>query len=177
MNESALPGPIPIFPLAQRRVTPPSAQTEMSAANQSDAHHFAQTTHQSAYPAGASTSELPTRSRSPSRSPPASETTAHDGEHPALAQKQEHHSDEGSSKSDDPPKYAYGFWSPEIADARKQYIKMSILSCLLIIVALLGVLSIYWGALWKSSELVHNLHGYIVDFDGGEIGTCELILH
>ncbi|KAH9993944.1 hypothetical protein BJV77DRAFT_1066938 [Russula vinacea] len=41
---------------------------------------------------------------------------------------------------------------------------------LLIIIFLLAVLSIYWGALWQTPAHTHNLNNWVVDFDGGEVG-------
>lgn len=30
----------------------------------------------------------------------------------------------------------------------------------------------YWGALWKTSVLLHQLNAWIIDFDGGPIGAA-----
>ncbi|KAH9998533.1 hypothetical protein BJV74DRAFT_767839 [Russula compacta] len=59
---------------------------------------------------------------------------------------------------------------PATAAARKIYIRILTLIGVLLVVVLLSVLSIYWGALWQTSTRVHNLNGWVVDFDGSEVG-------
>lgn len=59
---------------------------------------------------------------------------------------------------------------PATAAARKTYITILASKVLLIIVFLLSVLSIYWGALWQTPAHTHNLNNWVVDFDGGEVG-------
>ena len=89
---------------------------------------------------------------------------------------------------------------PATAAARKIYIKILASRGVIIIVFLLSVLSIYWGALWQTPVHVHNLNCWVVvssishdsrdvlatrcatlmyamfmplplqDFDGGEVG-------
>ncbi|KAG9316719.1 hypothetical protein JVU11DRAFT_2779 [Chiua virens] len=58
------------------------------------------------------------------------------------------------------------------ATARKIWLKISIAAVGLLIFIILGILSIYWAALGRSFGNVHNLSGYVVDFDRGEIGQA-----
>ncbi|KAI0268702.1 hypothetical protein BC834DRAFT_821175 [Gloeopeniophorella convolvens] len=59
---------------------------------------------------------------------------------------------------------------PATAAARKVYIKIISSITFLIIIFVLAALSIYWGALWKTPSHVHKLNGWIVDFDGAQVG-------
>ncbi|KAF8274530.1 hypothetical protein EI94DRAFT_1768739 [Lactarius quietus] len=56
------------------------------------------------------------------------------------------------------------------AAARKRYTIILTLASFVIIVFAMGVLSIYWGSLWRSATLVHHLNGWVVDFDGSDVG-------
>ena len=51
---------------------------------------------------------------------------------------------------------------PATATARKKYIVILASKGLLIIIFLLSVLSIYWGALWQTPVHVHNLNNWVV---------------
>ncbi|KAI0063579.1 hypothetical protein BV25DRAFT_385006 [Artomyces pyxidatus] len=74
----------------------------------------------------------------------------------------------------DLPWFTEGYWSSDTATAmaRKIYTKIMLIFTLLIIITVLTVLPIYWGALWQTTTHVHNLHGWVVDFDGGAIGQA-----
>ncbi|KAG2150475.1 hypothetical protein DEU56DRAFT_780199 [Suillus clintonianus] len=61
---------------------------------------------------------------------------------------------------------------PETTAARNGWLKISILGVLVLFVMIWGVLPIYWAALGRSSNNIHNLSGFVVDFDGGEIGQA-----
>ncbi|KAF9478431.1 hypothetical protein BDN70DRAFT_808791 [Pholiota conissans] len=64
---------------------------------------------------------------------------------------------------------------PEVAKARMIYVKSYVSGLVLVILTIFGVFSIYWGSLWKVPA--HSMRGWIVDFDGGDIGqtvTVEL---
>ncbi|KAG1802704.1 uncharacterized protein HD556DRAFT_1331824 [Suillus plorans] len=61
---------------------------------------------------------------------------------------------------------------PATSSARKGWLKISIFGVLVLFVMIWGVLPIYWAALGRSYNNVHNLSGYVVDFDGGEIGQA-----
>jgi hypothetical protein len=69
--------------------------------------------------------------------------------------------------------FSKGFFDkdPITSKARADYLKIVVASTLFVTIAIWTVLSIYWGALWKSVELTHHLDGWVVDFDGGEIGS------
>jgi hypothetical protein len=51
---------------------------------------------------------------------------------------------------------------PATIAARKVYILILASRGVLIILLVLSVLSIYWGALWQTPRHVHNLHGWVV---------------
>ncbi|KAF8809225.1 hypothetical protein BYT27DRAFT_7094861 [Phlegmacium glaucopus] len=57
---------------------------------------------------------------------------------------------------------------PEVTRARNIYLKAYIGGLFTIILAVFAVFPIYWGSLWKVPA--HPLTGWIVDFDGGNIG-------
>ncbi|KAI0305594.1 hypothetical protein B0F90DRAFT_1624843 [Multifurca ochricompacta] len=59
---------------------------------------------------------------------------------------------------------------PATAAARKVYIVILTSRGILLILFIFSVLSIYWGALWQTPTHVYNLNGWVVDFDGGEVG-------
>ncbi|KAG2078806.1 hypothetical protein BDR04DRAFT_997002 [Suillus decipiens] len=61
---------------------------------------------------------------------------------------------------------------PATSAARKGWLKISIFGVLVLFVMIWGVLPIYWAALGRSYNNIHNLSGYVVDFDGGEIGQA-----
>ncbi|KAH8822364.1 hypothetical protein DL96DRAFT_1714692 [Flagelloscypha sp. PMI_526] len=58
---------------------------------------------------------------------------------------------------------------PEATIRRKMYLKTFLGGMVGITIAMLSIFSIYWGALYQIP--VHNLSGWIVDFDGGLIGN------
>lgn len=55
-----------------------------------------------------------------------------------------------------------------LSTARSIYLKIVLGATSLIVVLIFSVFSIYWGSLWKIPA--HNLHGWVVDFDGGMVG-------
>lgn len=57
---------------------------------------------------------------------------------------------------------------PSLSTARSIYLKIVLGATSLIVVLIFSVFSIYWGSLWKIPA--HNLHGWVVDFDGGMVG-------
>ncbi|KAF8153412.1 hypothetical protein B0H34DRAFT_800617 [Crassisporium funariophilum] len=59
---------------------------------------------------------------------------------------------------------------PEVAKARAIYLKAYIGGTILTILVIFAVFSIYWGSLWKVPA--HPLEGWIVDFDGGQVGEA-----
>ncbi|KIJ67894.1 hypothetical protein HYDPIDRAFT_126365 [Hydnomerulius pinastri MD-312] len=56
--------------------------------------------------------------------------------------------------------------------ARKAWLKTSLIAVGLVWFIILAILSIYWAALGRSATNIVNLSGYVVDFDGGEIGQA-----
>jgi hypothetical protein len=76
------------------------------------------------------------------------------------------------SRSSEPQPYAHPFLDhhPGFAQSRATYFKTILLNLILIVITIWAVLPIYWGALWRPTNGVHNLNGWIVDFDGGPMG-------
>ncbi|KAJ8695609.1 hypothetical protein PTI98_008197 [Pleurotus ostreatus] len=62
--------------------------------------------------------------------------------------------------------------TPDAARARAAYFKVLAGGLVLLTITIFAVLSIYWGALWRTDRFIHNLNGWIVDFDGGDIGAA-----
>ncbi|KAL0945267.1 hypothetical protein HGRIS_000778 [Hohenbuehelia grisea] len=60
----------------------------------------------------------------------------------------------------------------EASAARGTYLKILIGGSFFVIVAIFAYFSIYWGALWRTPA--RNLPGWIVDFDGGQVGEAVL---
>ncbi|KAF9044944.1 hypothetical protein BJ165DRAFT_1347224 [Panaeolus papilionaceus] len=58
--------------------------------------------------------------------------------------------------------------TPEGSAARTIYLKIFVPATFVIILVILSIFSIFWGALWKIPA--RNLPGIIVDFDGGVLG-------
>ncbi|KAE8226321.1 hypothetical protein CF319_g1067 [Tilletia indica] len=67
----------------------------------------------------------------------------------------------------------YGFWAPELAALRKEYLIGIARLTAMVTILVWGVLGIYWGGLWTASSKVHNLTAYIINRDGptGIIGN------
>ncbi|KAF9650519.1 hypothetical protein BDM02DRAFT_1391636 [Thelephora ganbajun] len=75
-------------------------------------------------------------------------------------------------QAEDPP-FTHGFLDkdPETSRARSLYFKIIAGTLLLVFTYVIwGVLPIYWGSVFKLYHHAHNLHGWIVDLDGGAIG-------
>lgn len=70
--------------------------------------------------------------------------------------------------------FSYSFFdkSPSFAKSRALYFKVVAGGAFLIILTIMSMLPIYWGALWKPSVQLHKIHGWIVDFDGDMIGQA-----
>jgi len=66
------------------------------------------------------------------------------------------------------------FFASELTSERRAYIKALALSTLGTALVIIGVLSIYWGTLWKLDEHAYKLRGIVVDFDQGDIGQAIL---
>lgn len=65
---------------------------------------------------------------------------------------------------------SYFSHEPATAAARKVYIIMLASGGVMLIMFALAALSIYWGSVWHSPTKVHNLNGWVVDFDGSDVG-------
>ncbi|EIN11825.1 hypothetical protein PUNSTDRAFT_99099 [Punctularia strigosozonata HHB-11173 SS5] len=62
--------------------------------------------------------------------------------------------------------------NPESTVKRKLYLTVVGGGTFTLILLVFCVMSIYWGALWKIRNGVHNLNGWIIDFDGGDVGKA-----
>ncbi|KAI0311955.1 hypothetical protein OF83DRAFT_1166149 [Amylostereum chailletii] len=74
---------------------------------------------------------------------------------------------------DDLPWFTESYFSkdPATSTARALYSKIFGVLSFMTIVVMMAVLPIYWGALWQTPAHAHNLHGWVVDLDGGNIGS------
>ena len=63
-----------------------------------------------------------------------------------------------------PQPFFNGFFDkdPITSKARAEYFKLIIAGAMFTSVAIWAVLTIYWGALWKTESLIHNLEGWVV---------------
>ncbi|KAF8907987.1 hypothetical protein CPB85DRAFT_1414965 [Mucidula mucida] len=68
------------------------------------------------------------------------------------------------------PLYSSQFTDASIARERAAFFKILIGGCFAVVVALLVLFSIYWGALWKVPA--HQLDGWLVNFDDGPVGQA-----
>ncbi|KAM3086221.1 hypothetical protein ACMFMG_000356 [Clarireedia jacksonii] len=59
-----------------------------------------------------------------------------------------------------------GFWSRELNKVRKEVFTKWIITTLILIVAILGILSLYWAALFRVEANLSALVVWVVDFDG-----------
>ncbi|TFK54205.1 hypothetical protein OE88DRAFT_1732894 [Heliocybe sulcata] len=71
------------------------------------------------------------------------------------------------------PPFSKGFWDkdPDTTKARQTYLKVCVLAVVLVSLTIWAVLPMFWGSEWKPETAIHNLNGWIIDFDGGEIGS------
>ncbi|EKM53634.1 uncharacterized protein PHACADRAFT_260093 [Phanerochaete carnosa HHB-10118-sp] len=60
---------------------------------------------------------------------------------------------------------------PKSRIAIRMYFKILFMITVLITLTIWSVLSIYWGANWRFETGIHNMNGWIVDFDGGSVGA------
>jgi hypothetical protein len=60
--------------------------------------------------------------------------------------------------------FSNGFFDkdPITSSARAEYLKLIVAGAMLISIAIWAVLTIYWGALWKTEDLIHHLDGWVV---------------
>lgn len=64
------------------------------------------------------------------------------------------------------------FFDPAVASERKEFIKSVLSGSLITFAAVLALLSIYWGSLWRTASGVHHLEGLVIDYDQKTIGTA-----
>ena len=71
----------------------------------------------------------------------------------------------GPNNNDGPPQpFSNGFWdkSPGMTRSRKMYLQVLFRGTVLIILVIFGYLSIFWGSLFKTTEYIHKLKGWVV---------------
>ncbi|KAG8994623.1 hypothetical protein FRB94_012637 [Tulasnella sp. JGI-2019a] len=74
-----------------------------------------------------------------------------------------------------PAKYLNSFWSPAMANHRKDYLKVMLPLVTMIIIMMWIVLPTYWGSLGEPISHVPNLTGYLVNYDGdGALGQAMI---
>ncbi|PPQ93065.1 hypothetical protein CVT25_011941 [Psilocybe cyanescens] len=76
-----------------------------------------------------------------------------------------------AAQSHAPEPFSRSFWGKgdvELAKARTIYLKTVVPGVILVAITILAVFSIFWGSAWKIPD--HSLPGWIVDFDGGQVG-------
>jgi hypothetical protein len=64
--------------------------------------------------------------------------------------------------------YSVGFWHWEMAGVRLHVLKLWLRTNLVLAVAIMAFLCLFWGALFRQDENVKNLRVWVVDFDGGK---------
>ncbi|KXJ96706.1 MNNG and nitrosoguanidine resistance protein [Microdochium bolleyi] len=64
------------------------------------------------------------------------------------------------------PHESVGFWHHKMSKVRKHVLLMWARTILILIVAIMGVLSLYWGVLYNAEDRLRNFVVYVVDFDG-----------
>ncbi|KAF9523174.1 hypothetical protein CPB83DRAFT_898993 [Crepidotus variabilis] len=78
-----------------------------------------------------------------------------------------------TSPTQSPLMFSKYFWDrgdPELERARAIYFRAYFVGLGAIIVTIFVVFSIYWGSLWHVPD--HALQGWVIDFDGGDIGQA-----
>jgi len=64
------------------------------------------------------------------------------------------------------PHESVGFWHHKMSKVRKHVLLMWAKTILILIVAVMGILSLYWGVLFHAEDRLRNFVVYVVDFDG-----------
>ncbi|KAI0821447.1 hypothetical protein BC629DRAFT_1587717 [Irpex lacteus] len=72
--------------------------------------------------------------------------------------------------------FSHGILDKDEASRRalKAYLKPVVGATVMIWLVIWSVLGLYWGANWRVFSGLHNLDGWIVDFDGGQIGSTVI---
>ncbi|KIP08990.1 hypothetical protein PHLGIDRAFT_87282 [Phlebiopsis gigantea 11061_1 CR5-6] len=76
-----------------------------------------------------------------------------------------------NEKLDEPYSHHILEHSVEARSKLKLYARINFGVTALITLTIWAILSIYWGANWKFQTGIHNLNGWIIDFDGGIVGA------
>lgn len=67
---------------------------------------------------------------------------------------------------------AESFWSPKLRAQRTLYLKTIVGVLVFICVAIWGIMTIYWGSVWKEIDLSPQLNAWIINRDSGAIGAA-----
>ena len=74
-------------------------------------------------------------------------------------------------KSPELDRFAYGFWAPELAHLRKQYLIPVVMTTILMCCAVWLFFSLYWASLYKVMDCASNLSGWVINRDQNTIGN------
>lgn len=78
---------------------------------------------------------------------------------------------EKSNKNESETTELVSLFDPSIRDVHinvmKQYFTMSFI----LVTFVMGILSVYWGSLYKRSHRIHNLNVWVIDFDESTVGN------
>ncbi|KAF2463547.1 uncharacterized protein BDR25DRAFT_272967 [Lindgomyces ingoldianus] len=94
------------------------------------------------------------------------ETQRDDGGVPPTRPNTLQHGRRKSSRSQQPPLEPVGFWHWQMAGVRLHVLKLWLRTNVILSVAILGFLCLFWGALFRQDKLVPSLGVWVVDFDG-----------
>ncbi|KAI0007230.1 MNNG and nitrosoguanidine resistance protein [Xylariaceae sp. FL0662B] len=64
------------------------------------------------------------------------------------------------------PHRSVGFWDPRLNKVRGEVFLLWARTCLLLMVFIMGVLSLYWAVLYRAQQNARSLVVHVVDFDG-----------
>ncbi len=96
---------------------------------------------------------------------------AHDS--PQTAKEMQAESEQAPTPARQPPQLGQEtFWSPRVRAQRAAYLKAIGSTTLIICIFVWAIISMYWGSVWKESDLSPNLNGWIINRDSGEIGSA-----
>ncbi|KAF1994476.1 hypothetical protein P154DRAFT_624685 [Amniculicola lignicola CBS 123094] len=94
------------------------------------------------------------------------ETQREDGEMPPPIRPAVLQRGRTKSRRSQEPLEPVGFWCWQMAGVRLHVIKLWLRTNLILSIAIMGFLCLYWGALFKQEQRMHSLGVWVVDFDG-----------
>ncbi|KAL1853526.1 hypothetical protein Daus18300_011807 [Diaporthe australafricana] len=89
-----------------------------------------------------------------------------DGVDSAAGADDEHGLSNGFSRlKEQQPHHAVGFWHPQMNKVRRHVIFLWFRTVFILLVAILAILSLYWGVLFRVESNLRSIIVYVVDFD------------